>query len=398
MPASELALQTTPIESHGLAAAVPFTKSANKALIGRATDFWLIGGASIFVWAALYVVSFKRGNWAVDHHIANLPLLAASLALVVNYPHFMVSYKIAYSRGWRFILSHWFHLLFVPLGLLATFFVAYIGYTDANPLPPALNPLGLRAGEGLMYLMIGLMYLTVGWHYIKQTFGCMMVYGSFDGYKISLFQRRVLLTLLYSLAVFNFLGAHVGEQRQSNFYGIITWSIGLPQEVSLVAAILFWVLLVFFGYSVLWRNWRATGRWPSLHFVVPLLAILVWWLPIFYQADFYFQLVPLFHSLQYLPFAYRYEEGRNAALSKPSWAGSFQVLALIAAGYLAFELLPYMTEDAMKTPAMPKVLFFVAAAHLFINIHHYFIDNVIWKFHQPEIQKYLFGRNEAVAT
>jgi len=28
---------------------------------------------------------------------------------------------------------------------------------------------------------------------------------------------------------------------------------------------------------------------------------------------------------------------------------------------------------------------------LFINIHHYFIDNVLWRFKDPEIQKYLLA-------
>ena len=37
------------------------------------------------------------------------------------------------------------------------------------------------------------------------------------------------------------------------------------------------------------------------------------------------------------------------------------------------------------------ILFFVTSAMLFINIHHYFIDNVIWRFKDPEVRAYLLG-------
>jgi hypothetical protein len=28
---------------------------------------------------------------------------------------------------------------------------------------------------------------------------------------------------------------------------------------------------------------------------------------------------------------------------------------------------------------------------LFINIHHYFIDNVLWRFRDPEVREYLLA-------
>ena len=35
--------------------------------------------------------------------------------------------------------------------------------------------------------------------------------------------------------------------------------------------------------------------------------------------------------------------------------------------------------------------FFVTAAMLFINIHHYFIDNVLWRFKDPRVRAYLLS-------
>ena len=70
-----------------------------KALTTRFLDFWLLGGASILVWLVMISVQGFRTSWAVDQHFKNLTYTAASLSLLVNYPHFLVSYKLAYRRG-----------------------------------------------------------------------------------------------------------------------------------------------------------------------------------------------------------------------------------------------------------------------------------------------------------
>jgi hypothetical protein len=28
---------------------------------------------------------------------------------------------------------------------------------------------------------------------------------------------------------------------------------------------------------------------------------------------------------------------------------------------------------------------------IFINVHHYFLDNVMWRSHNPDVRKYLFS-------
>ena len=44
--------------------------------------------------------------------------------------------------------------------------------------------------------------------------------------------------------------------------------------------------------------------------LAPFVALYIWWLPQTRQYEYYFLLVPLFHSLQYLAFAYKMEETR----------------------------------------------------------------------------------------
>lgn len=357
-------------------------------LTSSSLDIWLIGGASLIFWIVMQIASEFRSNPAIARQFSNVAATAGAMSLLVNFPHFIISYKIAYARGFRFVMKHWFQLLFVPLALIGLFIYAYKVFTDPSPLPPIYNPFDFKNGEGLVSLLVMLMFFTVGWHYIKQTFGCMMVFGSFHNYRLSKFQRRCLLALLYAMVTANLLAAHVGPPTIRYFYGIRLFSLGLPMAFSLLNQIVVLGLAVAFVYFAIWRKWQTEGQLPPMTFVVPLVALSVWWLPIAKTPEF-FLIVPFFHSLQYLPFAFKYERRRNESRNRRPGTGTFQILFAIALGYCAFEVVPYFLNENHSTGELKNVMFFVIAAHVFINIHHYFIDNVVWKFHQPEVQEYI---------
>lgn len=362
-------------------------------LFDRRVDFWLMGGASCVVWLLMTVFSHFRDISSIDRHFGNIAAFSGLMVLFVNYPHFMLSYKIAYGRGQKFIARHWIQLIFVPLALTTLIAASYATFFDASPLSKEWNPTRVAKGEGLFSLLIMFMFFTVGWHYVKQTFGCMMVYGSLDQYRLSARARKILLGTLYIVWYANLIGAHVGEVSKSDFYGIPLYSLGLPFAIRVILDSSFWIALGLFAYFGPLRIWRETRRLPSLNFLIPLIALIIWWNPLFQQRDFYFLLVPLFHSLQYLPFAAKYE--MNRIKDKPKhWllGGTAIVFYMIVTGWLAFELIPGFGPALQDSAGPTKVLFFVAASHVFINIHHYFIDSVIWRFHHPEVQRYLLGR------
>ena len=62
---------------------------------------------------------------------------------------------------------------------------------------------------------------------------------------------------------------------------------------------------------------------------------------------------------------------------------------VVVAGWLAFEFLPGLADARLQTPDALGLPFFLVAATLFINIHHYFIDNVLWRFGDPQVRAYL---------
>jgi hypothetical protein len=142
---------------------------------------------------------------------------------------------------------------------------------------------------------------------------------------------------------------------------------------------------------VFYANYAATGRWPSANVLVPFVAMYVWWMPLTRQQEFYLLLTPLFHSLQYLAFVYKMEDTRLRGLNHPEVRGSVLAFAIVVAGWVAFEFLPNEVDTALGTFNSWHMFFFFTAAMLFINIHHYFIDNVLWRFRDPEVQKYLLA-------
>jgi hypothetical protein len=123
-----------------------------RALTTRFLDFWLLGGASLLVWLVMISVQGFRTSWAIDQHFKNLTITTASLSLLINYPHFLISYKLAYTRGRAFILGNWWQLLAVPALLAGVFALAFFDYgipvgqvPVVSGVATALAPFGANA-------------------------------------------------------------------------------------------------------------------------------------------------------------------------------------------------------------------------------------------------------------
>ena len=379
------------------------------ALTTRFLDIWLLGGASLLVWLVMMSLQGFRASWAIDQHFKNLTYTAASLSLLINYPHFLVSYKLAYRRGRPFVLSHWYQLIAVPLALLAIFAVAFAAYDVPVGQVPLLAPLaqalggwagagsvlsGPRLGDLLFTGVFNVMLLTVGWHYTKQVFGSMMVYAYFDGYKLTQAQRDLTKRALLTIWVMNFVYTNIGG-AQNVFSQFKYYSLDLPDVFGPLSQLLVLGGLGLVIWKVFYANYRERrgehSAVPSLNMLVPFAALYVWWMPQTRQYEFYFLLTPMFHSLQYLAFVYKMEDTRLRGEPHRELKATLLVSGLVLAGWLAFELLPNTLDTALGTFAAWNMFFFFTAAMLFINVHHYFIDNVLWRFKDPEIRAYLLS-------
>ena len=380
-------------------------RDAPRALTTRFLDFWLLGGASLLVWLVMISVEGFRASWAVDQHFKNLTVTTASLSLLINYPHFLISYKLAYTRGRSFVVTHWWQLIVVPMGLVGLFAAAYWFYD----VPVASVPLvsdtsralgqwganaavlsGPRLGDLLFTAAFNLMIFTVGWHYTKQVFGCMMVYAYFDRYAFTKTQRNLTKGALLSIWGMNLVYSNIGG-TQSTFSQFKYYSFDLPDVAGPIAEATVFAGLLLVLYKVFYANYRTSGQVPSLNLLAPFVALYVWWLPQTRQFEFYFLLTPLFHSLQYLAFVYKMEDTRLRTERHREVRATAIVGGLVLAGWLAFEFLPNSIDNQLGTFNAWGMFFFFTAAMLFINIHHYFIDNVLWRFRDPEVRAYLLS-------
>ena len=374
------------------------------ALVSRFADFWLLGGASLLVWLVMWVLQDYRSAWAIDSHFKNLTVTTISLSLLINHPHFLISYKLAYARGAGFVLAHWWQLLAVPVLLVLAFAVAYVGFTAPAaalaPFVPALAAtLGAwgadtaafttpQLGDLLFTLLFNVMFLTVGWHYTKQAFGCMMLYAHLDRYPLTPRQRGFIKWNLLGIGWLNL--AYGGRQSGELAFSHYRYrSIDLPDLLLPLSAGFVAVSLAVVAWGVFRRTYVEAGRLPGVNMLVPYVAMYVWWMPFMRQHEFYFLLIPLFHSLQYLVVAGKLEHARLWGTPRYELKAAALVMAIVAAGWLSFDFLPSVLDSWLDTFQAWRIFFFFTAAMLFINIHHYFIDNVIWRSRDPAMKRYL---------
>ena len=396
------------VQPNALAVAANFAPAAapTRALTTRFLDFWLLGGASLLVWVVMWMLEDYRSAWAVDSHFKNLAVTTVSLSLLVNNPHFLISYKLAYSRGAGFVRTHWWQLLAVPALLLGLFAVAFVGFTARTdavlPFVPGLaGRLGAwgantavlttpQLGDLLFTLAFNVMFFTVGWHYTKQAFGCTMLYAHLDGYQLTPRQRALIKWNLLSVSWVNL--AYGSQQSGPLAFSHYTYySVDLPDVLVPLSACVLAVGLVLVLWSVVWRKYADDRRLPTINMLVPFIAMYVWWMPFMRQHEFYFLLIPLFHSVQYLAIAGKFEHARLRHRAHYEIKATALVAAMIAAGWLSFDFMPSTLDRWLGTFDAWHIFFFFTAAMLFINIHHYFIDNVLWRFRDPVVRQHLLG-------
>ncbi len=379
-------------------------------LISRTADFWLIGGASIVIWVILSLSQILRdSSFAIQSHFLQLGATFGLLSLVCNYPHFMLSYRFAYSRGWRFILNNSFSLLIVPLIFIVTYAWAFTHFHSEIGIPFTMDLINqtlarvgidfkfgssLNLGTELMRLSIWVMFLTVGWHYSKQVFGCMIVYSKFEGYPLTRFQRALLKSSVFSVAFLNFvymskINTQSGQFQPLLFFSVPLSDLGFADIYLTIAQVWLGISILSVLWFVVYRNYVLNKIWPTRNIAVPWIAFHIWWIPILRQQEFYFLIVPFFHSLQYLPFAFKMEQSKNRDVSP--WRKMLFLMGLVFVGLMTFELIPEALDKVLRTEVNELPMFFTIAFVVFINVHHFFIDSVIWRSNQREIKYSLFS-------
>lgn len=369
----------------------------------RMLDFWLIGGLAIVLWIPLFFLQEQSDIFKSLG--AGVVAYAFYLAYFVNYPHFMASYKLAYTQGTDFVTANWFQLILVPLGLIGAILLGYIFWSASikdSALIQGINSLfaglGLKTRAGLypnlgseiLGMSIVFMFFTVGWHYSKQTFGCMMVYAKLDGYRLNNIERNLIRYGLLSTWWLTWLYSNCSEGTYP-FYNLTIHRLALPYVWFQIAYVITGLLFTGIVGMMIYKYVREQ-QLPSMNFLVPMIALLTWHIPLFGNPQ-YFYIIAFFHSLQYFPFVAKVEKTRYRKNQRSNTylrlLGFFVIMLII--GYLSFDFVPNQLDKTTTAVSSLGVSFFLIAFLAFINIHHYFIDNVLWRFKNREVKDLLFG-------
>lgn len=393
-------------------AAKPGGRPAATALISRPVDFWLLGGLSIVTWCVLRVMEPFRspaapetiGNFARTYftHLAGAGAVAS---LVLLYPHFMASYRIAYSPGLPYVRRHWFSLVVVPLVLLAAIIVGWVAWGSGTGTFDFLGPLfaaaglqsplpqDLSVGAASMAALVHILLLATGWHYGKQAYGASLIYARYDSYELDDFQRRILRYAIHGV----WISKWIQRLSPSSYFdnnGVVYQGLAMPPVFATAATLATGALLLGVLAFIVLGNFRRMGRLPSANAAVPFLAFLVWWFPPLYNETFTSTLVPIFHALQYMAFVVAVESAGVRGRDERSVHAklTFVAFGLIVAGVLAFEIVPKSLDVWTGSAAITHALFFTAAASVFLNLHHYCIDAAIWRMRDSHVRDVLFFR------
>jgi hypothetical protein len=352
----------------------------------RAIEFLLVGGVTLFLFPLAWLLRRGLGLDASDYAFGFATFYGA---YVINDPHFAVTYLLFYRRAKARILDRDLALAqrvrYLVSGVVVP--VLLVGWGVAA--------LALRSAQAVGW-MVQLMFLLVGWHYAKQGFGVLTVLSARRGVRVTPRERTVIL--FHCFAAWGYAWANpasaAGEFEEK---GVVYWAPAHPRWLELVLGGVL-ALSVIALLIVLIARWRREGRTLP---AAPLSGFLItiWSWTIYTRLDPLVQYaIPALHSVQYLYFVWllksheaRDEEG-PPRFGRPVAArlGALAVSAL-ALGWLFFHGAPAALDGIFvarpRRGADPGPLGatpFFATIFVIVNIHHYFMDHVIWRRENPD--------------
>ena len=358
------------------------TIAPEKALITPRVDAVCGGGFSLAI--ALAVIIYG----SISEVGMDKMLVAVSAYLftdlLINGPHFMASYRVLYSRRSNF-RNH--PLVTIVAPLLAFGFLAYVAAwcLAEEPMTSGKKPANQLAA---MIVLNWLAPVLLGWHYVGQSWGATACFAYLSGFRMSANHRRLIRCGFYALFAYHvtWACATMGlleawfPQQQAGAY-MMKSLMNLCRASVLVCFLMglwgFWLMSIEHGRRVpakVWLPWIATFSWYVMVDIYP-------------QSFF---LLQIFHALQYLMFPARVELNEHTEQGHVRVHMIFYYLALVAIGYVVFEWTQIL--EWTLTPTVPSRLIVLGTASMMmVNVHHYFIDAVIWKIRDPVVRQSVFG-------
>ncbi|MCB0393001.1 MAG: hypothetical protein KDD25_00495 [Bdellovibrionales bacterium] len=323
-------------------------------------DFLFIGGLSILVLGVLSLfIGMDRSE--------NVTLFAAAMTWFINDPHFSATnYRLYGNKGntKQFPITSYVIPVLILLGVVASL---------ANP------------SEVAPYF-VKLFVIWSPYHFSGQSMGITMVYFHRAGLRLSKWERFALSTFIFSSFTSVVLFYESGHSLNTQHFGIPYESFGVPMwSVQVSRAIMSLAAIAFSGLMIR-KSFKEKVKIPFIVFL-PAITHFVWYVGGFNFRSFD-ELVPLFHSVQYMFIALTVQlksvadAKRETRITKSQFLGrSLKWWAInIAGGFLLFRFLPDLAE---RFPAISQSIgspiFIAGVFSAAVQLHHFFVDGVIWK-------------------
>jgi hypothetical protein len=334
------------------------THSRHASVLSPVVDLLSAGGLSILVFVPLLLSGRK-----------DLVIIGAGvqawLATLINMPHFMASYRLIYSSR-ESIIRHKWASIYIP-ALLATYIV--------------IAPCSAAESPALVIVLITVASAYLAWHYTGQVWGMMASYAYLDGVGFDKRERLLIRTGLRILIAWHVSWIFYTQMRNP--------AAVRPLYVALSALTSIAFLL---GLTGLVAMRRRTGRMPPLRSIVAWLAIFVWYAAMARDPKALFW-VQIAHAIQYLGFPVRVEMNRAVALhARTALRLALYGVVLIGVSIVVSVVVPgpamsIVANTFGEEPGKAAPILIL----MFINIHHYFTDGVIWHISNPDVRADLFA-------
>jgi hypothetical protein len=367
--------------------ALSATRWQNRSFFSPWVDFLCLGGGSLIALPILGILipegaAQQVGFWMLI------------VSFFINHPHFAHSYQIFYgsceqvmaaSNADRALRRRYLWAGFA----LPLLFVSYFALSLVGNAPVMLR-----------YAVNAMLFFS-GWHYAKQGYGMLMIDAALKRNFFSDRTKKLLMVNAYACWALSWLLINrLVEER--NFLGLSYYTLHVPgMAIVAAAAIAGGTTLVSLGLLVQHARKRECA-FPVNGTAAYVAALYPW---LFLRSDpELLALIPAFHSLQYLLIVWRYRMNietakpdahapsslphvRNAALRFAVFVATGTAL-----GFYGFYLAPTMLDRFVPYDHEqfgPRLFLFMF--WVFINIHHYFIDNAMWRKENPHTLRHLFS-------
>lgn len=345
--------------------------SQQRYFVNAPVDMFFIGGASFLLFAGLLL-------FYTEVRTPEIISAAVLLSWLINWPHFSMStYRLYQSQA---------NIKQYPITSYVIPFVVVGGVFLCFGFPDLVAP-----------YFVKLFLLWSPYHYSGQTIGITFIYCMRSGIRLSPVERNIVTWFVLGTYFLSTIRAETSREGY-NFYGVHYPSMQIPDAIARVAEYGMWAAFIAFIGMVVYWSYRNKKMMPLI-VVLPAATQYLWFVQSVYTPSFQ-EFVPMFHSLQYILIAWGIQLKEKMEIKQIEPSRKYVTLETsrwfiinILGGILLFYLLPKLGVAFGYTS-----MFSIAVIYGAVQIHHFFVDGVIWKLKNKTVSHPLMMTFEELTT